>query len=90
MKLNSIIFLSLLTIATTHAAEEAREKNTIILDEIAVKNLRIQTQEAEERDFETTVFAIGRIEEIPSSRSVLSSRIAGRVTALNAFEGDTV
>ena len=90
MKLNSIIFLSLLSIATTHAAEEAREQNTIILDEIAVKNLRIQTQEAEERDFETTVFAIGRIEEIPSSRSVLSSRIAGRVTALNAFEGDTV
>ena len=89
MKLNSIIFLSLLSIATTHAAEEAREQNTIILDEIAVKNLRIQTQEAEERDFETTVFAIGRIEEIPSSRSVLSSRIAGRVTALNAFEGDT-
>lgn len=90
MKLNSIIFLSLLSIATTHAAEEAREQNTIILDDIAVKNLRIQTQEAEERDFETTVFAIGRIEEIPSSRSVLSSRIAGRVTALNAFEGDTV
>ena len=90
MKLNSIIFLSLLSISTTHAAEEARAQNTIILDEIAVKNLRIQTEEAEERDFETTVFAIGRIEEIPSSRSVLSSRIAGRVSALNAFEGDTV
>ena len=90
MKLNSIIFLSLLSISTIHAAEEARAQNTIILDEIAVKNLRIQTEEAEERDFETTVFAIGRIEEIPSSRSVLSSRIAGRVSALNAFEGDTV
>jgi multidrug efflux pump subunit AcrA (membrane-fusion protein) len=90
MKLNSLIFLSLLSISTTHAAEEARAQNTIILDEIAVKNLRIQTEEAEERDFETTVFAIGRIEEIPSSRSVLSSRIAGRVSALNAFEGDTV
>jgi multidrug efflux pump subunit AcrA (membrane-fusion protein) len=90
MKLNSLIFLSLLSISTIHAAEEARAQNTIILDEIAVKNLRIQTEEAEERDFETTVFAIGRIEEIPSSRSVLSSRIAGRVSALNAFEGDTV
>jgi multidrug efflux pump subunit AcrA (membrane-fusion protein) len=90
MKLNSLIFLSLLSISTTHAAKEARAQNTIILDEIAVKNLRIQTEEAEERDFETTVFAIGRIEEIPSSRSVLSSRIAGRVSALNAFEGDTV
>lgn len=90
MKLNSLIFLSLLSISTTYATEEARAQNTIILDEIAVKNLRIQTEEAEERDFETTVFAIGRIEEIPSSRSVLSSRIAGRVSALNAFEGDTV
>lgn len=61
-----------------------------MLDETAIRNLRIQTEEAEERDFETTVFAIGRIEEIPSNRSVLSSRIAGRITALNAFVGDTV
>ncbi len=62
----------------------------IILDDNGARNLGIQTVEAEERRFETTVFAIGRIEEIPARRSVLSSRIAGRVIELNAFEGDTV
>jgi len=46
--------------------------------------------EVEERDFETTVFAIGRIEEIPSKHSVLSSRVAGRVIELHAFEGDAI
>jgi multidrug efflux pump subunit AcrA (membrane-fusion protein) len=91
MKLyKQLLCIVLLAVTSAHAAEEAREQNTIILDEIAVKNLRIQTEEAEERDFESTVFAIGRIEEIPSRRSVLSSRIAGRISALEAFEGDTV
>lgn len=91
MKLyRQLLFIALLTFSGAHAAEEARGQNTIILDDLAVKNLRIQTEEAEERDFESTVFAIGRIEEIPSRRSVLSSRIAGRVSTLNAFEGDIV
>ncbi|MDQ8180385.1 efflux RND transporter periplasmic adaptor subunit [Pelagicoccus sp. SDUM812005] len=62
----------------------------VILDENGIHNLRIQTVEADEREFETTVFAIGRIEDIPSNRSVLSSRIAGRVVELKAFEGDYV
>ena len=63
---------------------------TIVLDQTGVANLRLQTVEVEERDFETTVFAIGRIEEIPAQHSVLSSRIAGRVVGLNVFEGDVV
>lgn len=78
-----------LALAST-AFVAAESSNLVILDEIAVKNLGIQTVEAEERDFELTVFAIGRIEEIPSSRSVLSSRIPGRVVAIEAFEGDFV
>ncbi len=91
MKLNKILsFVALLSITNVHAAEETDGQNIIILDDAAVKNLRIQTEEAEERDFESTVFAIGRIEEIPSRRSVLSSRIAGRISALKAFEGDVV
>ena len=91
MKLyKQLLCIALLTATSAHAADEARENNIIILDEIAVKNLRIQTEEAEERDFESTVFAIGRIEEIPASRSVLSSRIAGRISELKAFEGDIV
>ncbi len=64
--------------------------NTVILDEQGVKNLRIETVVVQKQDFETTVFAIGRIEDIPSSRSVLSSRISGRAVEVNAFEGDLV
>ena len=64
--------------------------NTIVLKETGVKNLRIQTTTVESRAFESTVFAIGRIEEIPVNHSVLSSRIAGRVVAIHAFEGDYV
>ncbi|GHC51260.1 efflux RND transporter periplasmic adaptor subunit [Roseibacillus persicicus] len=72
------------------AADPARAANTIILDEQAVQNLGIETVVAEETTFESTVFAIGRIEEIPSRRSVLSSRIPGRVVSIDVFEGDTV
>ena len=62
----------------------------VILDEFGVRNLGLQSVEVDYREFESTVFAIGRIEEIPATRSVLSTRIAGRVTELNAFEGDMV
>ena len=82
----SAICLSLLSVTAISAATDA----PIILDASGVANLRIQTVEVEERDFETTVFAIGRIEEIPSKHSVLSSRVAGRVIELHAFEGDAI
>lgn len=62
----------------------------VILDEFGVKNLGLESVEVDYREFESTVFAIGRIEEIPAQRSVLSTRIAGRVVELNAFEGDVV
>lgn len=78
--------VSLFCVVSLSAATSA----PIILDESGVANLRIETVEVEERDFETTVFAIGRIEEIPSKHSVLSSRVAGRVVELKVFEGDEV
>jgi multidrug efflux pump subunit AcrA (membrane-fusion protein) len=68
----------------------ADDTNTIVLDENGVKNLRIETVEAAENDFEETVFALGRIEEIPERHGVLSSRISGRVIALEVQEGDMV
>ena len=84
----------LLSASLTSSAEEAinpeRAANTIILDDTGVKNLRIQTVAVEPRTFESVVFAIGRIEETPSSRSVLSSRISGRAVKVNAFVGDFV
>jgi membrane fusion protein, heavy metal efflux system len=81
------LIYSLFSLAALHAATPA---DTIILDETGVKNLRIETFEAEESTFEETVFALGRIAEIPQNHAVLSSRITGRVIALEAQEGDTV
>ncbi len=82
-----LLFALLLTLTHIHAATNA---DTIVLDETGVKNLRIETLEAEESDFEQTVFALGRIAEIPEHHGVLSSRISGRVIGLGAQEGDTV
>ncbi len=89
MKLRTTFILSAV-LAGCLSTATAQKSDLVILDEFGVTNLGIQTVEAEERDFEVSVFSIGRIDEIPSSRSVLSSRIAGRVVSIDAFEGDTV
>ena len=81
------LFAFLLLISNSHAATNA---DTIVLDETGVKNLRIETVEVEETVFEQTVFALGRIAEIPDRHGVVSSRISGRVVDLEAQEGDTV
>jgi multidrug efflux pump subunit AcrA (membrane-fusion protein) len=81
---------TLYLLAVLSFAQAAETTNTIVLDENGVKNLRIETVEAEETDFEETVFALGRIAEIPERHAVVSSRIAGRVIGLEAHEGDTV
>ncbi|MEN8713844.1 MAG: efflux RND transporter periplasmic adaptor subunit [Verrucomicrobiales bacterium] len=78
------------TILAEDAIDTDRAANTVILDEIGVKNLRIEMVPVSEETFESTVFAIGRIEEIPATRSALSSRIAGRIVELNAYIGDEV
>lgn len=61
------------------AAEEAinpeEAANTVILDEAGVKNLRLQTVMLEERDFASTIFAIGRVEEIPGNQYSVSACI---------------
>lgn len=51
----------------------------VILTEQGVKNLGLETVTVEETNFETTTFALGRTEAIPEHRSILSSRIPGRV-----------
>ncbi len=86
MKLHSFLYLAAISILPLRAADP----DTIVLDETGVKNLRIETVEVEETDFEQTVFALGRIEEIPERHGVLSSRISGRVVSLEVQEGDTV
>ncbi len=77
-----------LAIATATAQD--RQKNTVILNEAGVKNLRLETVMVEERDFETTVFAIGRVEDIPGNQHSISSRIPGRAVEVNVFLGDRV
>jgi membrane fusion protein, heavy metal efflux system len=82
-----LLLFSLLLISNVHAAVST---DTIVLDDTGVKNLRIETVETGATDFEETVFALGRIAEIPENHAVLSSRISGRVLGLEAQEGDTV
>ena len=88
MKFYLSILFSLLTTCPNIIA--AVNSDTIVLDETGVKNLRIETVEVEETNFEETVFALGRIAEIPERHGVLSSRISGRVLSLETQEGDTV
>jgi len=81
------------SIGLVHAAEEKAVEDTtsfISLKPEGMKNLGIQYAEVDTMDFERTVFAIGNITEIPRNHARLSSRIAGRVVKLNAFEGDHV
>lgn len=86
------ILVCFLCLATTARAAVSPEEAaaTVILDETGVKNLRIETVEAEETDFEETVFALGRIEAIPEKRAVVASRIPGRVVELKTTLGTMV
>ena len=85
------LLLCLSLTGITSAAEDAkRAANTVVLDETGVKNLRIETVEVEETDFEATIFSLGRIEAIPSKIAAVSSRIPGRIVELKITPGDTV
>ena len=70
--------------------DSKRAANTVVLDETGVKNLRIETVEAEETDFEATIFSLGRIEAIPNKVAAVSTRISGRIVELKVAPGDTV
>lgn len=83
--MNRLLFLLLLFLAgAAGAAEPDRKANTVVLNEIAVKNLGIETAETEERAFEETVFALGRIKVAPGHRAVVSSRVPGRALEVKA------
>ncbi|SKB01814.1 RND family efflux transporter, MFP subunit [Prosthecobacter debontii] len=86
------LFISTLTFASlSNAAEDnKRSSSTIVLDENGVKNLRIETTEVEETDFESTIFSLGRIQAIPNNVGAVSSRISGRIVELKVAPGDVV
>ena len=79
------------SLLTIQSAEKTADPSSFIsLKPEGIKNLGIEYALVEAKDFERTIFAIGHIREIPRNSSVLSSRIAGRIIEINAFEGDHV
>jgi cobalt-zinc-cadmium efflux system membrane fusion protein len=73
------LLFTLLAALLAHSVSATVAIPPVILTEQGVKNLGLETVTVEEADFETTTFALGRTEAIPEKRSILSSRIAGRV-----------
>ncbi len=80
------IALTILASLAVLSAEEER----VNLNATSMKNLGIETFTATEMSFESTFFAIGALQEIPSNHSVVSSRIPGRVVDLKVIAGDQV
>ncbi len=74
--------IAVLSAATAPSDQMAR---TVVLDEIAVKNLGLETVEAGETTFAHTVLALGQIEVLPGKKAVLSSRVAGRAQTVIAL-----
>ncbi|TDU71065.1 RND family efflux transporter MFP subunit [Prosthecobacter fusiformis] len=68
----------------------AAESTRVILDEISVKNLRLETVETEEASFEETIFSLGHLEILPGRKAVVSSRIAGRAFSVLALPDQQV
>jgi len=85
------LFIFLTTFPVLAAEEEVMNSDDlVILSASSEKSLGIKIEASLETDFETTLFSIGRIQEVPSNHRVVSSRIAGRVTQLHAIAGDHV
>ena len=81
------LILLVLAMAGLTAADPAaanRAANTVVLTETGVKNLRLETVEVGETDFEDIAFALGRIRVAPGHRAVVSSRIPGRALEVKA------
>jgi membrane fusion protein, heavy metal efflux system len=85
-----IIILCLCVAGFAATAQEAKKDNLVILDAAGVKNLGIETVEAEETSFEETIFALGRIEVLPGKRAIVSSRIPGRAFSVLALPDQEV
>ncbi|MEI6713933.1 MAG: efflux RND transporter periplasmic adaptor subunit [Verrucomicrobiota bacterium] len=79
-----------ITLSLFAAVSPEKAAATVILNETGVQNLKIQTVEAEETDFEQTVFALGRIQAIPEKRAVVASRIPGRILEIKTVLGTLI
>jgi membrane fusion protein, heavy metal efflux system len=88
--MNKILIIACLSVAIqpwTQAAEgpSSKSDNTVILNAQGVKNLGLVMVEAEETNFEESVFALGKIHVLPGKKAVVSSRIPGRATTVIAL-----
>jgi multidrug efflux pump subunit AcrA (membrane-fusion protein) len=91
MKRTFLLAFCLFPLAAPAASmDPERARNTVILDEAGVKNLRLEFATAAPQRFEQTIFALGRVEAMPLRRSVISSRVPGRIVAIHAAPGDLV
>lgn len=86
----ALVLITIFAPTTTAGETTSSGEDLVILKAEGIKNLGIEYAVVERKDFESTIFAIGHIREIPQNHSVLSSRISGRIVKVNAFEGDRV
>ena len=86
----SFVLLLLLSLRTVAEMDPERAKNLVILDEVSVQNLGIETVTADDQTFEQIVFALGRVEPLPAARAVVSSPNGGRILEVKVAPGDSV
>ena len=97
-----LLFLVLLFTCTLNAFAHAGHDNApgensesapsgpITITSEAMKNLSLEVAEAQIRDLDKTITAIGQIEAIPSMSASVTSRISGRVASFEALDGAKV
>ncbi len=84
------VLLLLLSFRAGAELDPERAKNLVILDEISVQNLQLETVTADDQTFEQIVFALGRVEPIPGAQAVVSSPNGGRILEVKVAPGDSV
>lgn len=82
MFIRIVVCSALIASGVFAASDPNRATNSVILNEVAVKNLNLTLVEAEETDFEQTIFALGRVDVFPGKSAVVSTRVPGRATAV--------
>lgn len=96
--LTFVLFLAVSTLAYPHAGHDKAPGDDgagpttgpIAISAEAKKNLALQVEEVELRTLDKTLMALGQIEAIPSRTAAVTSRIAGRVSAIDVSLGDPV
>lgn len=91
MKTLITTIIALITTSAILTAQHGEiDPNTVLLDLMQEKNAGIKTTAPTISTFQTTLFCIGRIQSIPANRTVVSSRIPGRVISKPPVVGDLI